>query len=78
VSENRVPMPTGVNRRWWLLLEALKSAPLREALAIAREAEAFLVGSNEAGMSQPTRMSEAQRTSDAIASAQNPAARYLH
>jgi hypothetical protein len=32
-------------RRFWLLIKALEAAPLREALAIAKGAEAFLVGS---------------------------------
>lgn len=31
-------------RRWWLLTEAAKDASLREALEIARAAEAFLAG----------------------------------
>ena len=34
-------------RRCWLLAEALKVAPLREALEIARQAEAFLSGIDE-------------------------------
>ena len=40
-------------RRWWLLTEALKCAPLREALEIARAAEVFLtVGSDECALEQ--------------------------
>jgi uncharacterized protein len=34
-------------RRSWLLAKALEHAPLREALAHAREAEAFLTGTGE-------------------------------
>jgi hypothetical protein len=31
-------------RRFWLLIKALESAPLREALALAKGTEAFLTG----------------------------------
>jgi hypothetical protein len=45
-------------RRCWLLAEALKVAPLREALEIARRAEAFLSGIDEASIT--TAMKEAR------------------
>ena len=69
-------MPKGASLRWWLLLEALKSAPLREALEIARKAEAFLLGLDQ--VSQPKQENETEMPGDASASAQAPAGRYLH
>jgi hypothetical protein len=35
-------------RRLWLLIKALENAPLREALALAKGAEAFLAGRADA------------------------------
>jgi hypothetical protein len=35
-------------RRFWLLIKALETAPLREALALAKGAEAFLTGRADA------------------------------
>jgi hypothetical protein len=78
MSENRVQMPTGISRRWWLLLEALKSAPLQEALEIAREAEAFLSGSDEAVVSQPTRMNRGSDDFRRDRLGAKSATRYLH
>ena len=37
-------------RRCWLLAKALESAPLGEALALAKGAEAFLMGSADPSM----------------------------
>jgi hypothetical protein len=35
-------------RRFWLLTKALEGAPLREALALAKGAEAFVTGRGDA------------------------------
>jgi hypothetical protein len=35
-------------RRFWLLIKALESAPLGEAVALAKSAEAFVTGGTEA------------------------------
>jgi hypothetical protein len=35
-------------RRFWLLTKALESAPLRDALTLAKGAEAFLTGRGDA------------------------------
>jgi hypothetical protein len=39
-------------RRFWLLIKALERAPLREALALAKGTEAFLMGCDGASQSQ--------------------------
>ena len=67
-------------RRWWLLTEALKYSPLREALEIARKAEVFLLSEEvvEAALSRPERTNEGEATSDATASQHESAVRYLH
>jgi len=75
MSDDLAQMPPGV-RRWWLLVEALKSAPLREALTTARKAEAFLLGFDE--KSQPKQANAAETPSAASESAQAPAGRHLH
>jgi hypothetical protein len=41
--ENKV-FDDPARRRLWLLIKALEAAPLREALVLARGAEAFLTG----------------------------------
>jgi hypothetical protein len=42
VAENVLDQP--LRRRWWLLLKALESQPLDEALKEAQAAEDFLTG----------------------------------
>ena len=73
-----------VRRRWWLLTEAIKQAPLREALEIACAAEAFLAGeaAGPALHQQPAPSSrEAERSSEnetSGASASPDMPQYLH
>src|SRR5437763_13837513 len=42
-------LENGVERRSWLLYEALRSAPLDEAIELAREADAFIMGTAAKG-----------------------------
>ena len=75
-------------RRWRLLMEALRYAPLPEALDIARKAEAYLVWeTDEVALSwrsvsfakKLSRSDEDDETmSDVIASPVNGEPRYLH
>jgi hypothetical protein len=49
--------PIGYERRFWLLAEALKVAPLVEALQIAKSAEARLTADENQAVSGPLLMS---------------------
>jgi hypothetical protein len=42
-------LENGVERRSWLLYEALRSAPLDEAIELARKADAFIMGTADDG-----------------------------
>jgi hypothetical protein len=55
IPENLLDQP--LRRRWWLLLKALESQPLDEALKEAQAAEDFLTGNVSArlGLLWPVR-----------------------
>ena len=42
-------LENGIERRSWLLYEALRSAPLDEAIELARKADAFIMGTAAKG-----------------------------
>jgi hypothetical protein len=46
-------LESGVERRSWLLYEALRSAPLDEAIELARKADAFIMGTADDGSAGP-------------------------
>jgi hypothetical protein len=46
-------LENGVERRSWLLYEALRSAPLDEAIELARKADAFIMGTADDGSAGP-------------------------
>src|SRR5689334_15564067 len=51
-------LESGAERRGWLLYEALRCAPLDQAIELARKADAFILGTSEHG-DQARRAAEA-------------------
>ena len=64
-------LENGVERRSWLLYEALRSAPLDEAIELARKADAFIMGTAAKGEQARERLLPSPMSGRSVDQAQN-------